>query len=323
MSDRTFPSSEALRTHDAGPRARDRLRWCHAPRHRREVGGTSWRSLSRSARTTVTWQLILSKESCFTHLTSAAVRGWCATSSSDGNARICSSMDCRISPAHRPGLIVSRHPTEPTVEVAGWAGPRHGTRDPARLRSGSGSLDLVVLMDSALHAGACTMAELSLIAQQRRRGAPNLRKALALADSRSESPWESMLRILHITCGIPVEPQYVVRNPAGGFVARGDLWIVGTRTLHEYDGAHHLSRPQQRRDLRRSGRIDDVDWSRRGFTKEDVLHQSINILRAADAALGRPHDPQRIRAWHAHLRDSLQTPAGMARFRARLQLPHY
>jgi hypothetical protein len=49
-------------------------------------------------------------------------------------------------------------------------------------------LDLVILGDSALHFGDCTIDELLSMAAQRRRGAPQLRAAIPLLDRRSESP---------------------------------------------------------------------------------------------------------------------------------------
>ena len=112
----------------------------------------------------------------------------------------------------------------------------------------------------------------------------------------------------------------MVVDEHGNFVARGDLWLVGTTTLHEYDGAHHLTRVGQRRDLARGRRVAGVEWVRRGYTSVEVLHQGVAILREADLAVGRAHRPERIRAWHDLLRDSLFTAAGTARFRARLGL---
>jgi hypothetical protein len=136
------------------------------------------------------------------------------------------------------------------------------------------------------------------VATLRRRGAPLLREALRLDEGRSESPYESLLRLLHVVCEVPVEAQHEVFHD-GGLVARGDLWLVGTRTLHEYDGGHHLTRAQQRRDLRRVRGRDDAGWNRRGYVLEDLLHQDMMIVRDADAALWRPHRPERIRAWEA------------------------
>jgi hypothetical protein len=137
-----------------------------------------------------------------------------------------------------------------------------------------------------------------------------LRKALGLSDGRSESPYESLLRLLHVSCGVEVEPQHVLVDEAGSFVARADLWVVGTRSLHEYDGDVHLTRRARRNDLRRERRIGNEVWIRRGYTSAEVLHQGISILRDADLALCRPHRPERIRAWHKLLAESMFTPAG-------------
>jgi hypothetical protein len=81
-------------------------------------------------------------------------------------------------------------------------------------------LDLVILGDSALHLGHCTLEELQLTAAQRRRGAPQLRATLPLLDKRSESPWESVMRVLHVAAGIEVEPQKNIYDSFGRFVAR-------------------------------------------------------------------------------------------------------
>jgi hypothetical protein len=75
-----------------------------------------------------------------------------------------------------------------------------------------------------------------------------------------------VLGLLHVACGVAVEPQRVVVDEYGNFVARGDLWLIGTTTLHEYDGAHHLTRVGQRRDLARGRRVAGVEWVRRGYT---------------------------------------------------------
>lgn len=295
---------------------------------RRRVG---WVQVSRGAHRTsnsdnalvddlATWELVLSKQACFTHLTSAAVRGWWLPPLPT-RMPVFVAQPQGINPPQRPGLNVTRHSTEPAFSI--HRGLRLATAPESLLACARdlSLLDLTVLVDSALHSRACTLSELHRVAQQRRRGSPRLREALPLVDGRSESPWESMLRVLHVCCDIPVEPQYVVRDDAGAFVARGDLWIVGTRTLHEYDGAHHLNREGQRKDLKRNARIDRAEWSRRGFTREDVLHQGAQILREADLALGRAHQPKRIRAWHGLLRDSLFTPSGQTRLRNRLRLP--
>jgi hypothetical protein len=119
-------------------------------------------------------------------------------------------------------------------------------------------------------------------------------------------------------CDVPVEPQFQLLDPMGLAVARADLRVSGTNALHEYDGEHHLTRPQQRRDLARARRIVDQGWVRRGYTSRDVLHNAVGVLRDADLALGRPHRPDRARHWHRLLAESLFTPSGQRLFRERL-----
>ena len=183
-----------------------------------------------------------------------------------------------------------------------------------------GLLDLVVLVDAALHAGDVTLDALAVAAGARRRGAPALRRAITWAHPRSESAWETVLRILHQVCEIEVEPQHEIFNEHGALVARGDLWLVGTTMFHEYDGGDHLERPRQVTDLRRIRRLDGESWSRRGFTSEDLVNRPIGILRDADRSLGREHQPERIKAWYLLLRESCFTPAGRRRLAERLGL---
>ena len=184
-----------------------------------------------------------------------------------------------------------------------------------------GLVDLVLLVDAAAYAGDIDLSDLRVAVTtslRGRRGVAPLRRALDLTDDRSESPWETLLRLLHVVCGIEVEPQYALADDNGS-VARADLWLVGTRSLHEYDGEVHLPRKAQQRDLRRLRRITGTEWVRRGYTSDDVLTRAVTILRDADAAVGREHRPELVRVWHDLLRQSLFTPAGTASFLARLE----
>ena len=180
-----------------------------------------------------------------------------------------------------------------------------------------GLLDLVVLTDSALRRGACTPEELSEVAAPRRRGGPALRAALPFADARSESPWESVLRMFHVLCDVEVEPQFEVYDERGVFVARGDLWVRGTKSLHEYDGAVHRDRRTHVKDLARERGLANSGWTRRGYTSGDLLGRSHVMLREADAAVGRAHDPRRLQPWLEALRESLFSPSGRARLLSR------
>jgi hypothetical protein len=265
------------------------------------------------------WQTVMRPAAAFTHLTSAQVRGWWLPPLPPGLPVWIGQAKAQHA-STRSGLVVIRRRGVPASELV--AGLRLATPAETLVTCAIdlGLLDLVVLIDSALRRGDVTMTDLEAVARQHRRGAPRLRLALPYADPRSESVWETLLRMIHVVCGIAVQPQKELYGPDGSFVARGDLWLVGTTRFHEYDGADHLERRQLRKDLKRAGRIDTADHERRGYVREDVLTQGVRILRDADEALGRPHDPARIRAWHDLLRESLFTAAGTARLCERLQI---
>jgi len=183
-----------------------------------------------------------------------------------------------------------------------------------------GLLDLVVLCDSALHHRDVTIDQIRATSGLRRRGAPSLRKALPMLDGRSESPGETLLRLLHTTCEVAVEVQAPILDEHGQTVARADLRIAGTRRLVEYDGAHHRDARQFERDRARSRQMQALGWVPYSYSATTVRRQPQLILRDADQALGRPDDPGRLDAWHPLIQDSTFTPTGMARLRGRLGL---
>lgn len=263
------------------------------------------------------WQLLLPPHGCFTHVTGAAICGWWLPPLLDGMPVVVALKPRDVRPT-RDGIRSLRIEAAAKHEVVDGlrvSGPAERLLACAR---DLGLIDLVVLIDGALAAGDITLEELTEAANARRRGAPALRRAIPWAHPKSESAWETVLRIFHRACDIEVEPQHEVYNEHGGLVARGDLWLVGTRTFHEYDGDDHLARRRQVKDLRRVRRLDAEDWARRGYTSEDVITRPIGILRDADRTLGRVHDPERIKAWYALLRESCFTPAGRRRLAERL-----
>jgi hypothetical protein len=240
------------------------------------------------------WQLVLPPSGRFTHLTAAQLLGWWLPPIPDPLPVFTAQARSESRP-QRPGLVVARHadPAEPArVGDIKVDPPEEVLLQCARHL---GLVDLVVLADAALHSGATTVDRLEAAARRRRRGSPMLRRAIPFADGRSESAWETLLRMLHVACGIEVEPQHRLLDGSGTELARADLWLVGTNALHEYDGATHLERRRQRSDLARGRRIGNVHWVRRGYTSIEVLHQAVGILRDADLSLGREHDPARVR----------------------------
>lgn len=103
----------------------------------------------------------------------------------------------------------------------------------------------VAVLDSALRATPLTPVELQLLAAGWR---PKARAAAALADERSDSGTESVLRVLLLEAGIHATPQAPL--PLGGH-QRADL-LVGDRLVIECDSeAHHAGSANRRADLQR------------------------------------------------------------------------
>ena len=151
-----------------------------------------------------------------------------------------------------------------------------------------GVLDLVILGDSALRASTSTLTDLEITARQRRRGAPLLRRVIPMLDARSESAWESIMRVLHQAAEIPVTPQQEIFDERGRFIARVDLRINGTRRIHEYDGAGHREPDVHEHDLERDRALLADRWERHGFTSKHLRRDGAAIIADADRLLGRP-----------------------------------
>lgn len=265
------------------------------------------------------WQQVLRPDACFTHLSSAIVRRWWLPELPDP-LPVWIAQGKKHNHTRRRGARVLRLAAAPEVETID--GVRLATAAETLLATAGDltTLDLVVLIDSALQAGDVTLDELPALAGTRRRAAALLRAALALVDGRSESAWETLLRVLHLSCGIEVEPQREFRHGAT-FVARGDLWLVGTRTLHEYDGAEHRDRRRQQKDLQRDRRIVAAGLVRRGYVKDDIVNRPEEILRDACAALGRPFDLALLQPWLELWHESSYGPLGRLRLAERLAVP--
>lgn len=298
--------------------------------HRGEYVGADWLPVTRGVRRRggaadpwradlAAWAEVLPEGARFTHLTAARLRGWWLPPLPDelpvfvalppGSHRI-----------RRPGLVAIRRSQETFVDVLSGLPVDPVEKLLAACARDLGVLDLTCLVDAALACGDTSADRLITEVRLGGRGVGHLRRSCALADARSESIYEVLLRVMHLVCGIDVEPQHVAHDEAGLFLARGDLWLQNTRVLHEYDGGDHLARRQQRKDRERDRRLGHADWIRRGYTREDLLHQAVAILRDADVTIGREHDPARIRPWHELLRGSTFTASGMFALRSRLGL---
>ncbi|MFL6025703.1 MAG: hypothetical protein ACJ72K_02140 [Friedmanniella sp.] len=240
------------------------------------------------------WSLVLPRSAVFTHLDAARLRGWWLPRA--GTEPVHVAMAAAERHPQRCGLAVTRLREPPEIETVRGLPVATAPETLLAAARDLGVLDLVPLADSALRLRHCSLDEISAAAAQRRRGAPVLRTVLPLLDDRSESPWESIMRVLHHAARIEVEAQHVVRDEAGRFVARGDLWLVGTRRLHEYDGEVHRDLAVHRGDLARDRRLLEAGWQRYGYTAAEVLRGGA-LIASADALLGRRWDPTRLARW--------------------------
>lgn len=268
------------------------------------------------------WQRHLPASAVFTGYTASAIHGLWMLGPIDALPHFVAmgTVKGEVKPLRR-GLRVSRHPAPPDCVVIN--GLRTAPIADALLACARflGTLDLVVLVDSALHLELTTKAALESAAGHRRKGAPALRRAAALADGRSESPWETVLRVLHDALGVATTPQVNLYDAAGRFIARADLLLDGTRSLHEYDGGGHREVVRHRKDLRRDRELLNAGFSRRGYTSDVLLNRARSVLADCERALGRSIPPTALIEWNRTLADSLLTPTGRARLAHRLGGP--
>jgi hypothetical protein len=149
-------------------------------------------------------------------------------------------------------------------------------------------------LDAMLRLELFTHEELlAAVARFRRmRWITTLRAIAPLADGRSESPGESVLRLRWIECNIPSPiPQYEVWGD-GRFLARLDLANPELRFAAEYDGAEwHSSAEQREHDETRRRDVSDAGWLVQPFTSANVFGRNRDcealLLEGASAARRR------------------------------------
>lgn len=124
--------------------------------------------------------------------------------------------------------------------------------------------DLVAAGDFLIHRELpiTNAAELALAVDGwgRRAGCAALRDALPLLSDRSESPRESILRVLLVRAGIPgLVPNLPIRT-SGGFGYRADLAFPGHKVIVEYQGRFHDNSASFTNDMTRKSRLEADGW---------------------------------------------------------------
>ncbi len=207
---------------------------------------------------------------------------------SGGNAPvlICAARESRLT--HRPDVRIFRSPVADDDVM-----PLGDVRVTSALRT---SFDLarllpvgraVVALDRLVHLGTLEPAGLAEYARERKgwRGASRVHRVLRLVDGRSESPQESVLRLLWIASGMPRPlANHVVRGSSGEFVARVDLIDPAAAVAGEYDGSWHSGGDRRSRDAHR---------------RESLLGLGVEPVHAASSDLA---SDARAAEWQGRLR---------------------
>jgi hypothetical protein len=131
----------------------------------------------------------------------------------------------------------------------------------------------VCVIDDALHRGLVQHDRLvsAAVGARGRPGAVALTAAVAVADGRAESPFETLTRLLLRPVLPDLEPQVELRDPEGRVVARFDLADRHRRFAVESDGTVAHAGPQMlARDRRRDERTEELGWRTERVTWYDV-----------------------------------------------------
>lgn len=139
----------------------------------------------------------------------------------------------------------------------------------------------VAAVDSAVRQKLVRLPDLSLYAAaQRGPGARRFQQVVGLADPRSGSVLESLLRLLLVEAGLlPFQTQHVIRDRFGNFVARVDFCWPAHRLVVEADGfAFHSDRDAYRRDRQRMNELELLGWRVLRFTWEDVQRRPKHVV---------------------------------------------
>jgi very-short-patch-repair endonuclease len=142
------------------------------------------------------------------------------------------------------------------------------------VRDMGGDADLVesvVAVEMAVRAGLVAPSDIASHVEQHpgTKGIKRLRRALRLADARSESPMETRLRLQLLKARLPAPcVQADLHDAAGGFLGRADLYYPDRRLVIEYDGENHRDRLVS--DVRRQNALVNAGYHVLRFTAADL-----------------------------------------------------
>lgn len=120
------------------------------------------------------------------------------------------------------------------------------------------------------------------------RGAELRREALELCDDHSESPRESMVRVLIVLAGLPRPECNVEIYDHGRFVARVDMLYPDAKLIIEYDGDYHRDPDQWSRDQIRRAELESLGYRFMTVTRRDFDDPGALVNRIRRLLHARP-----------------------------------
>lgn len=144
--------------------------------------------------------------------------------------------------------------------------------------------DLVAVGDHLIHHRLPLVSQQELVdraaATGRQPGGGRLRTAASLLCDRAESRPESLLRVILRQAGLhdfEVNREIVLHD--GGAGVRADFTFPAARLIIEYQGGHHRSREQWRRDMTRRGRLEEAGWTVMEVNADDLRDPALLVAR--------------------------------------------
>lgn len=147
---------------------------------------------------------------------------------------------------------------------------------------------VVGYLDALLRTGEVDAGALADYLKGRRdNGIVRAKRALRLADARSESIPESELRVWLTVAGLEPDLQVRVVDERGAFVGRLDLAFPDQKLAVEYDGDWHRDGDQPQRDEARRQAIRALGWRFVIVTKAELYERPKAVVASVRAALSR------------------------------------